>query len=88
MGEIKTRTSTTIVKNKIIKLKTSRRENKTCKDRNSKGIMLIMDYFLKTLFISVDDDGWYVNFEAIMHLFYNYEWFRDFKEILFVKSYL
>ncbi len=50
--------------------------------------MLIMDYFLKTLFISVDDDGWYVNFEAIMHLFYNYEWFRDFKEILFVKSYL
>jgi hypothetical protein len=23
-----------------------------------------------------------------MHLFYNYEWFRDFKEILFVKSYL
>jgi hypothetical protein len=46
VGEIKTRTCTTTVKNKAIKLETARRENKTCKERKSKGTMLIMDFFL------------------------------------------
>lgn len=72
MGEIETRTSTTTIKNKAIKLENARREKKTCKEGKGRARNNV-DYgktFILALFISVDDDGWYVNFGTIMHLFY------------------
>jgi len=40
------------------------------------------------LFASFDDNAWYVNFDASMHLFHRREWFRNFEEIPPTKIYL
>jgi hypothetical protein len=40
------------------------------------------------LFASFDDNAWYVNFGASMHLFHRREWFRNFEKIAPTKIYL